>query len=87
MSEPASMVAQQYLYGWDNELQAAWRVAAAGATRRKGNINKETTKTIVEPHGASECDHVRAVWPDGAEWVVVDLTVKQWRDMKAPMRA
>ena len=85
--ELGSAAGEQYLYGWDSELQAAWRVPASGAKRRKANINKDTTKNIVEPQGASEGDHVRAVWPDGAEWIVVDLTVKQWRAMQEPTRA
>ena len=72
-----------YLCGWDKEVLGAWRqVVAAGAKRRRSLGRKEFTKKIIVPPLSTPDMNVVAVWPDGYEWLVVDVTVRKWMEMK-----
>jgi hypothetical protein len=42
---------EEFYFGWDAEQQAAWRVPAAVAKKRKQSINKEPTQNIEVPAG------------------------------------
>ena len=72
-----------YLCGWDKEVLGAWRqIVAAGAKRRRSLGRKEFTKKIIVPPLSTPEMNVVAVWPDGYEWLVVDVTVRKWTEMK-----
>ena len=67
-----------YFYGFSEELRSAWRKPAS-----RPRAPQELTKDIRVRADALDSDPVYAVWADGAEHEITDITAKQWRDLCA----
>ena len=67
--------------GWDAEHNAAWRHDTT-----TGFESRELTKDVFEPSEAEEDSPMLARWPDGYVAKLQTMTVRRWREMKAPRR-
>ena len=63
----------EYFFGWDSEQRAAWRC------RPSTPEQKEFTKRLVP--GALDLDPPRAIWPDGCEHAIGELTSLSLKNM------
>jgi hypothetical protein len=62
------------IWGWDPELEAGFRKAGL-----KPRDVMQTTKNIKEPEDAKVSDCMLAVFPDGCEYQLAEMTVEDWR--------
>lgn len=62
------------IWGWDPELEVGFRKAGL-----KPRDAMQTTKNIKEPEEAKVSDSMLAVFPDGREYELAEMTVEDWR--------
>ena len=58
------------------------RSSQPGQNGKSSLGRKEFTKKIIVPLLSTPDMNVVAVWPGGYEWLVVDVTVRKWTEMK-----
>ena len=68
----------EYFFGWDSEIRHAWRTKVGGMTKEPSEEFENDKPDTPD----SEC--LRAVWPDGTVYEIPDVTLGDWRKMKAP---
>ena len=79
-AQEACVAPQEYIFGYDRELNQAWRQLLPGG-------RKELAAALQAPEGASPSDAPLASWPDGMQRAITDITVEELLAMAGPRRA
>ena len=81
-SETASLPASgnSVAFGYDSNLKMAWKADDTNITRKnsKTSLQKDFTSKILPPLDDDKKGAMRAVWPDGTEWEIAELTLEDW---------
>ncbi len=71
---PQVLHVTEYTYGWDEELQQAYR--------RSSGSGKEFAVSLSKPANGTPLDPIVAKWPDGDEHAVADVTCELFDELQ-----